>query len=382
VFSSRFGASEGSSPQWQAKLALEASGGKVLDLTGSNPTTAGIPYPGGIPALFNRDSVMRYEPSPQGAPLARRAVSEYYRRRGRDVRPDDLLLTASTSEAYAFLFKLLCDPGDEILIPTPSYPLFDALAELEQVSLVRYPSSDLALLRNLISTRCKALILVNPNNPTGRLLDAAEIRAYLELAAAYGLALIIDEVFCDYPLAGKAYLPFPSQGPLVFTLNGFSKTLGLPQLKLGWMHVAGAPASVRAAKEHLEWIADTFLSVNTPVQAAAPDLLDLAPGIQAAILERLRSNLRAAEALVRRHGFPWSPPDAGWYLVLDPGINDDGDDETFALDLLRRQSVHAHAGHLFGFEEGRLVLSLLGPEDEFQEGLRRILAFAEEFRHG
>ncbi len=384
MFSHRFGnAPEALNPQWRARLSLEAAGARILDMTLANPTLAGIPYPEGIPALLNRPSVLRYRPSPRGKPETRAAIAAYYASRGPEVSAEDLILTASTSEAYAFLFKLLCDPGDEILIPIPGYPLFDALADLEHVKLVRYPlrrdtrwRADFGFLRSLVSTRCKALILVNPNNPTGHLADASEIRAYLDFAAEYGLALIVDEVFRDYLLGDRAFLPVASSGPLVFTLNGFSKMLGLPQLKLGWIHVGGAREAVQAALGHLEWIADAFLSVNTPVQDAAGDLLKLDRAVQTAILARLRANLATAERLAAESQcMRILRPEAGWYLVLDLRL--DEEDESLAQELIETGRVYVYPGHLFGFEEGcRLVISLLGPETEFSEGLGRISALA------
>ncbi|MEO7427014.1 MAG: pyridoxal phosphate-dependent aminotransferase [Fibrobacteria bacterium] len=387
MFSDRFAnGPDAPNPQWEAKLSLEAAGIPVLDMTASNPTTAGIAYPDGIPALLARPSVLQYNPTPKGKPAARAAIAAYYASRGRTIDPEDLILTSSTSEAYAFLFKLLCNPGDEILIPTPTYPLFDALAELEQVKLVRYPlrldgrwRADFPFLRSLVSTRCKALILVNPNNPTGNLADSGEIRAYLEFAEAYGLALIVDEVFRDYLLGEGIFLSIASTGPLVFTLNGLSKMLGLPQLKLGWIHVGGAREAVQAALGHLEWIADAFLSVNTPVQDAAADLLRLDRPIQDSILMRLRANLAAAERMTGGvPGVRILKPEAGWYLVVDMGPT--SEDEIVAQALIMAQHVYVYPGHLFGFEEGcRLVVSLLGPEAEFADGMRRILALAGNF---
>jgi aspartate/methionine/tyrosine aminotransferase len=390
MFSERFADSAGGpNPLWEARLAAEAAGKRILDLTGSNPTSSGIPYPSGIPALFDRPSVLAYRPDPKGVPEAREAVSAYYASRDRAIDPGDLILTASTSEAYAFLFKLLCDPGDEVLIPSPTYPLFDALAELEHVHLVRYPlrfadrwKADFRFLETILSTRTKALILVHPNNPTGHLADDEEIRAYLRLAADHGLALIVDEVFRDYILGDRRFESIESNGPLVFTLNGFSKTLGLPQMKLGWIHVGGARPAVQAALGHLEWIADAFLSVNTPVQTAAADLLKLAPAIQSGILERLRDNLRAAQdMLAGQRALRMLEPDAGWSLILE--AEPLRDDETFALELIEKDGIYVHPGHLFGFEEGcRIVVSLLGPEAEFREGLARILARAGGMEHG
>ncbi|MDB5102412.1 MAG: aminotransferase [Fibrobacteres bacterium] len=394
MFSDKFAREpERINPQWEARLALEASGVRVLDLAGSNPTTVGIPYPEGIPSLLARPDILRYHPHPKGSPVARQEIADYYASRGRVVDPEDLVLTASTSEAYSHLFKLLCDPGDEILIPSPTYPLFDALAELENVELVRYPlrltdrwRADFGFLRSMVSTRSKALILVNPNNPTGHLADGAEIRAYLEFATEHGLALIVDEVFCDYLLGDRAFLPIVSDGPLVFTLNGFSKTLGLPQVKLGWIHAGGGRSEAAAALGHLEWIADAYLSVNTPVQAAAGDLLRHRQAIQSAIQARLERNLQSAEEATGGSGPATGPvkalrPDAGWSLVLDVDVPQD--DEAFALGLMQRRHVNVHPGHLFGFETGcRIVVSLLGNEAEFREGLQLIEAHAAEIIDG
>lgn len=421
MFSSKFGERSGAPTlQWERYQALRKAGHPLLDLTVSNPTTVGLEYPEEIPALLAHPSLLEYRPSPQGDLHAREAVSAYYRSRGRICAPEDLILTASTSEAYAFLFKLLCDPGDEVLIPSPTYPLFDALAELENVTLVRYPlrlaeavggsdgkahwRGDMGFLRSLVSTRCKALVLVNPDNPTGRLADAEEIEACLSLARDFGLALIVDEVFSEYLLGSRPHLPVTSTGPLVFTLNGFSKLLGLPQLKLAWIHVAGAEAAVARARENLEWISDAFLSVNTPVQRACPGLLDLGPVIRSSISQRLETNLATAHRLLPDPGISQSdllhtgsflssssltgprrvrflPPEAGWSLILDLDLP--LSDEDFALSLLEAKKIHVHSGHLFGFEEGcRLVLSLLVTPEFFREGLEGILAHAEECSHG
>lgn len=384
---------EGHNTHWETRLAMQASGLAILDLTGSNPTTAGLDYPPGIPSLLNRPEALLYEPDPRGRLEARQAVAGYYASRNRQVRPEDLLLTASTSEAYSFLFKLLCDPGDEILVPSPTYPLFDSLAELEHVNIVRYPlrfgppgsgaprwRTDFGFLRSIVSTRSKALILVNPNNPTGHMADEEEMRAFLGFAADFGLALIVDEVFCDYALGERRFEAMKSDGPLVFTLNGFSKTLGLPQFKLAWIHAAGEAS--KAALERLEWIADAFLSVNTPVQSAAGNLLRLAVPIQAAITARLRANLDSAVILAagsRNAGI--LVPEAGWYAVFEAKGAED--DEAFALRLLRERGVYALPGHLFGIEDGcRLVVSLLVPESDFREGFRRMLACAGEDADG
>jgi aspartate/methionine/tyrosine aminotransferase len=407
MFSSRFSAaSHEPSPLWEARQERLRSGAPLFDLTRSNPTGAGIPYPAHLPTLLARPDILRYAPDPRGLPEARVAVRDYLRARGRRCETEDLLLTASTSEAYAFLFKLLCDPGDEVLIPSPGYPLFDALSELEHVRLIRYPlrppaareagsggptrwRGDLDFLRRVISTRTRALILVSPNNPTGHIADAEEWAACLDLAREHDLAVLVDEVFSEYLFGGAACPPLASDGPLVFVLNGLSKLAGLPQLKLGWIHALGAPDRVREALAHLEWIADAYLSVGTPVQAACADLLALAPAVRAPIQARLESNLAFASA--NAAGLIPLMPEGGWSLVVRvprsrrdstgfPGLSPAMDDESFCLNLLREQGVFVHPGSLFGFEENgeslHVVLSLLPQEDEFRQGFRRLAAHA------
>lgn len=416
MFSRRFAHTPESNPLWEALQARRSSGAPVHDLTRSNPTEAGLTYPSDLPSLLARPDVLLYQPTPKGLPEARRAVAGYLAPRAVD--PEDLLLTSSTSEAYAFLFKLLCDPGDEVLIPTPTYPLFDALAELDHVELIRYPlrrlpgadgaavrwRADFPFLENLVSTRTRALILVSPNNPTGHIADPAEIAGYLRLAREHDLALIVDEVFSEYVFGGSGCPPILSDGPLVFTLNGLSKLAGLPQLKLGWIHVSGEPSRVRAALSHLEWIADAYLSVNTPVQAACADVLARAPAIRRTITGRLESNLEAGLRITGKASSRVRAlkPEAGWSLVIeinrnaggvspsgigaadtDPGVGKDlpMDDGAFALGLIERAGVHLHPGHLFGFEEEpdriHLVASLLTPEAEFQAGLQGLIRYTE-----
>jgi aspartate/methionine/tyrosine aminotransferase len=420
MFSARFAdESQVPNPLWTARRAREEAGLPILDLTRTNPTDAGLPVPSGLPALLARPDILRYRPHPKGLPAARQAVAAYLSAsvampgRTRPVEPEDLVLTASTSEAYGFLLKLLCDPGDEALIPSPSYPLFDALASLERVDLVPYSlrhepaterwAPDFAALRNLVSTRTKALILVSPNNPTGHIASPGELRGYLDLARDYGLALILDEVFSEFllpPAPGRRaapaqgpppFHPSESDGPLVFTLNGLSKLAGLPQLKLGWIHVGGAPAAARRALDHLEWIADAYLSVNTPVQEACGDLLAQAPALRAPIQIRLAANLAVATTLLASGGpgelaLRMLRPEAGWSLVLQvPGVGTGPDaDEAFAIALLGSRGVHVHPGQLYGFEDGdvHLILSLLTPEADFREGLARLLAFHRERIHG
>ncbi len=415
MFSDRFGnAPPELNPQWKTKLALESAGVAILDLTQSNPTAVGLDYldplalPVPIPDLLGREAILKYAPISQGLLAARQAIAKYYLTRQRTIRAQDLILTASTSEAYSFLLKLLCNPGDEVLIPSPSYPLFDTLAELENVQLMRYRVSanggldaklrgdmganaesnsrtwqtDFNFLRSQISTRTKALILVNPNNPTGHISTAPELNEYLQIAREYNLALIVDEVFCDFLLGSQPFIPLVSEDVLVFTLNGFSKLLGLPQLKLGWIHVAGSRPIVDQALGHLEGIADAFLSVNTPVQLAATELLSLVAPIQSKLLGRLQANLLTAEKMLNasRH-LKFYPPQAGWSLLLELAIPLTS--ESFALRLLEKHHVYVHGGYLFGFETGcQVVLSLLGPEKEFQTGLALLIQCGEAALHG
>lgn len=356
-----------------------SSGAAVLDLTESNPTAAGFAYPTErILAALADPGALRYQPAAAGLPSARAAVSEdYYSGR---VDPSRILLTASTSEAYAFVFKLLADPGDEVLVPRPSYPLFDFLAALDGVRPVQYPlvyqhgwAIDFDALTRAITPRSRAIVLVNPNNPTGSFLKQSELGPLIALCRENNLALISDEVFADYSLRADARLlrslTEVTEIP-TFCLSGLSKVAGLPQLKLGWI-VAAEPAF-----ERLELIADTYLSVSSPVQLAAPVLLGLRSEIQDQILARVRAN---HEFLQSRIGpaSPWRllESEGGWYAILEaPRIQSE---EEWVLSLLETDGVLAQPGFFFDFErEAFLVLSLLTAGDVFQEGVRRVLARA------
>ena len=361
-----------------------SAGAQILDLTESNPTAAGFDYPSDevLAALADPRS-LRYEPAAAGLPAARAAVSDYY---SGSVTPDRILLTASTSEAYAFVFKLLADPGDEVLVPRPSYPLFDYLAALDSVRVVQYPLAyhgswniDFDALASSVTSRSRAIVLVNPNNPTGSFLKQSELSPLLALCREHNLALISDEVFADYVLNAQAPLVRSLTGideVLTFCLSGLSKVVGLPQMKLGWI-VAGGPAGQRAkAIERLELIADTYLSVSAPVQWAAPTLLGLRGELQRQILGRVRAN---RDFLVGQIGdfSPWKLLDTegGWYAILEaPRIQSE---EDWVLHLLREQNVLLQPGFFFDFErEAFLVISLLTPEGVFRAGTGRILAQA------
>jgi alanine-synthesizing transaminase len=340
----------------------------VLDLTESNPTRAGFEYPGEqILAALADPRALRYDPEPRGLLSAREAVAGYYG----NVPASRILLTASTSEAYAYLFKLLCDPGDEILSPRPSYPLFEFLARLESVRVVQYPLRydgvwhiDFDALEQAITPRTRAIVVVNPNNPTGSFLKREE----WSRLQRFSLPILSDEVFSDYafsPDDSRMQSLTSAAGALTFSMSGLSKIAALPQMKLGWI-VAGGPGH-EAALERLELIADTYLSVATPVQIALPRLLEASVGLRAQILDRTRSNL----ALLRRSTVPLHV-EGGWYATLQ--IPRTKSEEDWAISLLDGRDVLVQPGFYFDFEsEAFLVLSLLTPPDIFAEGLKRIL---------
>jgi aspartate/methionine/tyrosine aminotransferase len=366
----------------KALARKKASGAAILDLTESNPTKAGLAYPGAeILKSFDDEALLGYAPDPRGARSAREVVSRYYRDRGADVAPDALFLTASTSEAYGFLFKLLGDPGSEILMPRPSYPLFDFLAALDGIVpafyRIRFDGTwhiDFASLEAAMTGKTRAVALVHPNNPTGSYVDPRDRERLL----SFGLPLIVDEVFLDFPLSKReaaASFAGSSRG-LVFVLSGLSKLAGLPQMKLGWIAIAGDAKSRDEAALRLEHIADAYLSVGAPVQAAAPALVALGAGIRSAISSRTRRNLDALRmALAGAPAVSLLLPEGGWYAPIRlPATRSS---EAWALSLLEHDSVYVHPGSFFGFEsEGYLVVSLLPSEDVFDEGVRRIVRAA------
>jgi aspartate/methionine/tyrosine aminotransferase len=363
--------------------AKRAAGEPVIDLTESNPTRAGIPDPSGLLTPLADPVALRYEPTPWGLEPAREAVAADFARRGFPLRPDRILLTASTSEAYSFLFKLLCDPGDEVLVPRPGYPLFDYLAGLESVRVVSYPLEydgawrlDVAALATAVTSRSRAVVTVNPNNPTGSYLKRDEARALRALCAERGLALISDEVFADYALRedpSRMGSVAEDGSGLAFALGGLSKSCGLPQLKLAWIATSGPEGIRKEALSRLEVVADAFLSVGTPVQVAAPSLLARGAELQAPIQARLREN---GETLRSRLAVS-SParllePEGGWYAVLRvPATHPE---EIQVARLLEQSNVLVHPGYFFDFPtEAYLVLSLLPPPPLFALGLGRIL---------
>jgi aspartate/methionine/tyrosine aminotransferase len=366
-----------------------AQGLPVIDLTGTNPMRAGIPYPEEeLEELLRRGGATAYQPDPRGIPAAREALAAALSREGDPVSPDDLVLTASTSESYSYLFKLFADPGYEVLTAAPSYPLLDNLAALDALVLTqvylppgRHFELDPEAVELALSIRTRLLALVHPGNPTGRFLSAREQEAILALCAARGLPLISDEVFADYrlteapeesPYAGPAAA---SQEALAFSLGGLSKSAGLPSWKLGWIRVGGAPELRRRAVAALELVADSYLSVATPVQSALGGVLALAPHIREAIRERALGNLALLRAAVA--GLPaveLFEPQGGWAVLLR--ISLPVADEDLVLELLEHAGVLVHPGYFFDFAtDDFLVLSLLPEPERFGEGAKRLAEY-------
>ena len=365
--------------------SLRRSGRFFIDLTASNPTRAAIDYPADLVAPLADERALRYEPAPFGSIEARRAVAADYRRHHLDVPPARIVLTASTSDAYALLFKLLCDAGDEVLVPRPSYPLFDYLTRLDLVVPKPYSldyhggwSVDFDSLESAITARTRAVLVVSPNNPTGSLISREELARLASLCVARRIAIISDEVFADYELepgaVARAGRAIATSDALSFSLGGLSKSVGLPQLKLGWIAIAGPPAVVDEVLPRLELICDTYLSVSTPVQVAAEELIRRGASVRTQIAERVRANYRQLE-----HEVAGTPSctllraEAGWYAVLQ--VPSYEPEEELVLGLLHRDAVLVHPGYFFDFaRESFLVVSLLAPEPEFREGTARVLA--------
>jgi alanine-synthesizing transaminase len=364
---------------------LRAEKVKIFDLTESNPTRCGYVYDEqAIREALAHPSVMDYDPQPRGRIEARQAVAEYYQERGAPISLDRIILTSSSSEAYTFCFRLLCEPGDEVLVPKPSYPLFDFLADITDVSLVGYPllydhgwQIDFAALEKAITPRTRAILVVTPNNPTGHLLRPRDRDKLARLALKHGLALIADEVFLDFVWDEQdrsLAKTLDARGLcLTLAISGLSKISALPQMKLGWITVRGPVGPDAVATSRLEVIADTYLSVSASTQAAARTLLEQRKLIQPQILDRVRQNLNFLDSKLRG-ATPVSrlKADGGWYGVLRVPASLTDDD--WAIFLLETAAVYVHPGHLFGFEsEGYLVISLIGPHDDFREAVSRLV---------
>jgi alanine-synthesizing transaminase len=372
----------------QAVADRRRSGHPIIDLTESNPTRAGFEYPDDLLAPLAGARGLIYAPEPFGLIDARRAVAADYARRGIAVDPERIVLTTSTSEAYSLLFKLLAAPGDEVLVPRPSYPLFELLTTLDGLAARPYDleyhgiwSIDLASIERAVGPRTRALLVVNPNNPTGSFVSGAEIDRLAAICGPRDIALIVDEVFADYELDADEMADrvrvLARNDVLVFGLGGLSKSIGLPQLKLGWLAVAGPDKIVAEAIQRLELICDTYLSVSTPVQLAAAELLERGAAVRAQIAARVVANYRRLKVLSA--SAPSScvlTASGGWYAVVRvPTLRSE---EELVLDLVTADGVLAHPGYFFDFpRESYLIVSLLSPEAPFADGVARMLDRAE-----
>jgi aspartate/methionine/tyrosine aminotransferase len=367
------------------------SGKAIWDLTVSNPTACGFQYDdAAILAALNNPAALQYDPEPKGLPQARASVIEYYEQKqpGTRLDPECVILTTGTSEAYSFLFRLLCEPGDEILIAHPSYPLFDFLASIQDVALRPFRlvydhgwQIDFPALKKTISARTRAILLVHPNNPTGHFVSTAEAEQLNTICAEHDLALVVDEVFLDYEMRAtsahkKRYGSFVSNNrTLTFVLSGLSKISALPQIKVGWLAASGPDTLVRDAIARLEMIADTYLSLSAPAQYALSALLAQRHAMQPQIMARIESNLRQLDdALSSQKSVSRLEIEGGWYAVLRvPAVQSD---EDLAIKLLKEHSALVHPGHFYDFpDDGHLVVSLLPRAEELTEGMRRVLDY-------
>jgi aspartate/methionine/tyrosine aminotransferase len=381
MFSSRFHWDFHPNRLTQLLAGKRREGVPVLDLTESNPMHAGLRYPPDMMRAFDDARALDYQPTPAGSFGAREAVTAYYKSGGHEVEPGRILLTASTSEAYAYLFKLLANPGDNVLAPRPSYPLFEYLATMESIEVRQYPlayhgawSIDLDGLTAAITDRTRAIIVVHPNNPTGSYVKRAELDALVRLCRERELALISDEVFFDYDFAPDPYRAGAIAAVtdcLAFAMSGLSKIAGLPQMKLGWIAVNG-PSEWRAeAFEKLEWIADTYLSVSTPVQCAAKALLQAGERVRTQIRERCATHLSLAREALAGSAANILAVEGGWYITVQaPRVRSE---EEWALELLEGENVLVQPGFFYDFDsEAYLVLSLLTAPEIFREGIARL----------
>jgi hypothetical protein len=356
-----------------------------FDLTESNPTRCGFEIdPEAILAPLRDPRSIHYEPDPRGLLIAREAVAQYYFERGVQLEPDQIFLTTSTSEAYSFVFRLLANPGDIIMAPQPSYPLFDFLGALNDVEVRPYPlvydegwQVNLEALTANWDSRCRAVLIVHPNNPTGSYIKKPELGRLIEMGCRSQAALIADEVFADYAFAAdptRVSSHAQASGALTFTLSGLSKISALPQMKLAWIVVNGPHELLRDAQARLEVITDTYLSVSAPIALAAPQWLAYRRRIQPQILERARINLRKLDDLLTGD-MPVSRlnVEGGWYAVLRvPATRSDGE---WSLEILAREGVLVHPGHFYDFRsEGFLVLSLLPAPQVFAEALQKVIS--------
>jgi aspartate/methionine/tyrosine aminotransferase len=385
MFSSRI---EGNPTPNRLARALEhvrAGSREPIDLTESNPTRAGIEYPADLLAPLAHARGLRYVPAPFGTPAARQAVARDYERRGLSVPAHRIVLTASTSEAYALIFKVLCDPGDEVLVPRPSYPLFEFLTRLDGVVAKPYDldyqgawTIDMSSVEHGWSDRTRALLIVSPNNPTGSFVSRAELERLGAFVAARDAAIVADEVFADYELvegaASAAGRILTGSRSLAFSLSGLSKSAGMPQVKLGWMAACGPDRLVSDALARLEIACDSYLSVSTPVQEAAAELMREGAAVRRQIQARIIGNYTSLMTMAARaSSCDVLAAQGGWYAVLHvPSLSSE---EELVVDLVEREGVLVHPGYFFDFpRESYLIVSLLTPAGAFREGVSRILA--------
>jgi aspartate/methionine/tyrosine aminotransferase len=363
-----------------------SSGESIIDLADSNPTLCGIPHtaPSISPEILHRSAL--YEPDPKGLPGARRAIAAWYNHRGCAVDPEHIVLTTSTSEAYSFLLRLLCDVGESIAVPKPSYPLLDYLSRINDVACRHYQLAydgewhfDFGSLREALAAGVKGVIVVHPNNPTGSYVKMGEARTIKKLLAGHASALIVDEVFHSFPFGhedGRAGTFAETTEVLTFTVNGLSKLVALPQMKLAWIILSGPPDLVTSAVERLEIIADTYLSVSTPVQHAVHDILAHQQLYTSRVQDRVVKNYEALQRIIGGD----SPltvlrGEGGWCAMLR--LPASRSDEAWAIHLLESQNVLTHPGYLFDCDiNGCLVLSLLPEPEVFSEGVLRIRSAA------
>ena len=380
-------------PNWFARAieARQASGQSIIDLTASNPTACGFKYPEReILEAISDPRALRYAPEPKGIQSARETVAAYYAgaRRfggaGGSIDPERIVLASGTSEAYSHVFRLLCEPGDEVLVPAPSYPLFQYLADTNDVRLGHYPlfydhgwHIDFDALKKAATERTRAVLVVHPNNPTGSFVKEREVQQLSELCSTRHMAIVADEVFLDFADAGVRPPSFAfEQQVLTFTLSGLSKICALPQMKLAWMIASGPAAQPNAAIERLEIIADTYLSVGTPVQLALPRLLGLRGELQSQLRARIQANLTTLDTALAKHPHVTRlEREGGWYTLLRAPNTQSG--EEFAIALLEMRGVLVHPGQFFDFgREGFLVVSLIAPAEEFRRGIGALLEHA------
>jgi alanine-synthesizing transaminase len=365
----------------EALAQHRATGKPLLDLTASNPTEVGFAYDSqAILQALSNPAALTYRPDPKGSMSARHAVALYCADRGASLSIDTIILTTGTSEAYSFVFRTLCNPGDEILVPTPSYPLFDFLANIQDVHLIRYPlvydngwQIDFQSLEAAITPRTRGIIVVHPNNPTGHFARPEDIAKLNQICSSREMAIIADEVFLDFSAVSNPAVSFAgNKGALTFTMSGLSKISGLPQMKVAWIVTSGP--SQRQARARLEVIADTYLSVSTPAQLATPLLLGERRAFQNQVMSRLRANLNELDRqLSAQTSCSRLAVEGGWYAVLR--VPATRSDEDLAIELLARDGVYVHPGHFYDFRgDGFLVVSLIAPERDFAEGIRRLMA--------